>query len=292
MVMDFAGITTALITPFSNGELDQSSFLKMLRFQAQEGVTQFVLASTTGENPTLEEEEIETLCHWLKSFETENQLKLKLILATGSYSTKLAVEKTKKAVDLGAQAVLIVTPYYNKPPQEGLLLHYEKIAQASQLPIFLYNVPSRTACSLELDTIRQLAQIENIVGIKEATGDIKFLKQIRAIVPQNFLLLSGDDPTCAEFFNEGGHGAISAGANLLAKELLEIFKSSPTERSHLFNPYKSLLEELFKETNPIGLKQALFFAGLISSKELRLPLKAQDNPALEQALKKINKTLN
>ena len=290
--MEYSGITTALITPFIKGELDKGSFLKLLGFQIQEGVTQFILASTTGENPTLEDKEIETLCQWFKSFEKESQLKLKLLLATGSYSTKLAIEKTKKAVDLGADGLLVVTPYYNKPPQEGLLLHYEKIAQSSSLPIILYNVPSRTACSLELDTIKQLAQIENIVGIKEATGNIEFLKQIKSIVPKSFFLLSGDDPSCAEFFNEGGHGAISAGANILAKELIEIFNSKPSERTQLFSKYKIFLEELFKETNPIGLKQVLFLAGLITSKELRLPLIEKDNRAVEQALKKMNKTFN
>ena len=288
--MDLSGITTALITPFIKGELDKKSFLKLLRFQVQEGITQFVLASTTGENPTLEPAEIATLCQWFKNFERENQLKLKLILATGSYSTKQAIENTKKATDLGAEALLVVTPYYNKPPQEGLLLHYEKIAQSSSLPILLYNVPSRTACSLELDTVKQLAQMENIVGIKEATGNIGFLKQIKSVVQKNFLLLSGDDPSCVEFFNEGGHGAISAGANILAKELITIFNSNPSERRQLFRRYKVFLEELFKETNPIGLKQSLFLSGIISSKELRLPLTDRDNLALEPALKQINKT--
>ena len=289
--MNFSGITTALITPFfKDGGLDKQSFLKLLDFQVKEGVTQFVLASTTGENPTLEDQEIKTLCHWLKNFETEQGLKLKLILATGSYSTKQTVEKTKQAMDFGAHAVLVVSPYYNKPPQEGLLLHYEKAAQSSPLPLIIYNVPSRTACRLELDTIKRLAQIENIIGIKEATGDIEFLKQIKAIAPKNFLLLSGDDPSCVDFFNEGGHGAISAGANVLAKEIIEIFNSAPPKRQQLFKQYKTFLDELFKETNPIGLKQILFLAGLISSKELRLPLVVKDNPALEQALKKINKS--
>ena len=288
--MNLSGITTAPITPFLKGELDKRSFLNLLQFQIQEGITQFVLGSTTGENPTLEDKEIETLCHWFKNFETENQLKLKLIVASGSSSTKQAVEKTKKAEGLGAQAVLVVTPYYNKPPQEGLFLHYEKVAQSSPLPLILYNVPSRTACSLELDTIKQLAQIENIVGIKEATGDIEFLKQIKSHVPQDFLLLSGDDLSCVDFFNEGGHGAISAGSNILAKELIEIFKSSPSKRSELFSLYKSFLEELFKETNPIGLKQVLFLAGVISSSELRLPLIIKNNPNLETALNRINKS--
>ena len=290
--MDFSGITTAPISPFLNGELDKKSFLKLLRFQVKEGVTQFVLASTTGENPTLEGKEVERLCRWLKRFETENKLKLKLMLATGSCSTKLAVEKSKKARDLGAQAVLVVTPYYNKPSQKGLLIHYEKIAQSTPLPIILYNVPARAACHLELKTIKQLSQIENIIGLKEATGNIAFLKQIKPVVPQNFLLLSGDDLSCVDFFNEGGHGAISAGSNILAKELIEVFNSSPPERQPMFNKYKILLQDLFKETNPVGLKQALHSVGIISSNELRLPLVNRNNPALEQSLKALNKNFN
>ena len=282
--MAFSGITTALITPFSKGQLDKESFLRLLQFQVESGITKFVLASTTGENPVLEDKEVETLCGWFKNFEEENKLSLKLLLASGSASTKKTIEKTKKASDLGAQAVLVVTPYYNRPPQKGLLLHFEKVANQSSLPLILYNVPSRTACSLEADSIATLSQIDNIIGIKEATGDMEFFKRIKSVCPKNFLLLSGDDLTCAEFFNLGGQGAISAGANVLAKELTGLFETDTSIRIEEFKKYELFLKELFRETNPIGPKQALNEAGLISSPELRLPLVHIKNSDISSSL--------
>lgn len=286
--MSFSGIITALITPFSNGQLDKASFLKLLHLQVHKGIRQFVLASTTGESPTVEEKELKQLCQWFREFEKEHKLSLKLILATGSFSTKSALEKTKRAVDLGAQALLLVVPYYNKPPQKGLILHFEKIAKASPLPVLLYNVPSRTACSLTVESIKNLSQVDNIIGIKEATGDMEFLKQIKASVPKDFILLSGDDPSCAEFFNLGGHGAISAGANVLAGELLTLFNSKADQRLEQFKKYKVFLDELFRETNPIGLKQVLHEAGVIASPELRSPLIHIKNPELSEAFKQLS----
>ena len=179
---------------------------------------------------------------------------LKLILPTGSYSTQLSMEKTKKAADLGAQAVLVVTPYYNRPSQKGLLLHFEKVAGQSSLPVILYNVPSRTACSLEVETITTLSQIENIVGIKEATGDMEFLKEINQNCPEDFLLFSGDDLSCVEFFNLGGHGAISAGANVLAKELIDLFNDKPESRIGKFEKYRHFYERAFSGDKPCGCK--------------------------------------
>ena len=285
--MVFSGITTALVTPFFEGDLDKISFLKLLESQIQGGITQFVLASTTGESPVLSEEEMATLCKWFNDFKEEKKLPLKLILPTGSNSTQLAVEKTKKAIDLGAQAVLVVTPYYNRPSQKGLLLHFEKLSQQTSLPVILYNVPSRTACSFEVETIKELAQIENIVGIKEATGDMEFLKRIKQNCPKDFLLLSGDDLSCVEFFNLGGHGAISAGANVLPKELVKLFNSEPDNRLKHFGKYKKFLQELFRETNPVGVKQVLYELKTISSPELRLPLVFIKNPALSKELNKL-----
>lgn len=288
--MPFSGIITAPITPFIQDQLDKGSFFRLLQFQVEEGVTQFVLASTTGENPTLTEQEIESLCVWFKEFEEENKLSLKLILATGSSSTKVAVERAKKASDWGAQGLLVVTPYYNRPPQKGLLLHFEKVANQSPLPLILYNVPSRTACSLEVETIKKLSQIENIVGIKEATGDMEFLKEIKQNCPKDFLLFSGDDLSCVEFFNLGGHGAISAGSNVLAKELIELLKTPSHQQSEKFEKYKVFFQELFRETNPIGVKQALNEMGIIFSPELRLPLILTENPNLSKELGKLNKS--
>ena len=286
--MGFSGIITALITPFSEGKLHRESFLRLLDSQVRAGITQFVLASTTGENPVLSEHETDQLCEWFNVFREEHKRTLNLILPTGSYSTQLSMEKTKKAIDLGAQAVLVVTPYYNRPSQKGLLLHYEKVAGQSSLPVILYNVPSRTACSMEVGTIKTLSQIENIVGIKEATGDMEFLKKIKQNCPEDFLLFSGDDLSCVEFFNLGGHGAISAGANVLAKELIELFNDKPDSRVENFGRYKNFMEELFRRTNPVGVKQALNELGIISSPELRLPLVFEKNPALSKELSKLN----
>lgn len=279
--MPFSGITSALITPFSNTKLDKASFLKLLHLQVHKGIRQFVLASTTGENPTLEDSEVEQLCRWLKEFEKEHLVSLKLILAPGSFSTKQAIEKTKKAIDWGAHGLLVVTPYYNRPPQKGLILHFEKIAKvAGSLPLIVYNVPSRTACSLTVESIKTLSQVDNIIGIKEASGDMEFLKRIQANVAKDFLLLSGDDLSCVEFFNLGGHGAISAAANILAGELLNLFNSSPAQRTEKFNKYKNFLEELFQQTNPIGIKQILHETEVIASPELRLPMVFIKNPNL------------
>lgn len=286
--MLFSGISAALITPFLNGKIDKQSFLKLLHLQVHKGVRQFVLASTTGENPTVEDSETEQLCRWLKEFEREHKLSLKMILATGSFSTSAAVEKTKKAVDRGAHGLLVVTPYYNKPPQKGMIAHFEKVAEAAGgLPLILYNVPSRTACSLTVESIKILSQHEQIAGIKEATGDMEFLKQIQKTVSKDFTLLSGDDLSCAEFFNLGGHGAISAGANVLAGELMDLLNSPANQREKKFKKYKNFLEELFRETNPIGLKQILHETEIIASPELRLPMAFVKNPALSKAFQSL-----
>ena len=289
----FSGISTALITPFYKGDLDIPSFLNLLNLQVKEGVKNFILGSTTGENPTLTNQEIKTICQNFQNFKSQNQLDLKMILATGSFSTQVTVEKTKQAIDLGANAVLVVTPYYNKAPQKGLILHFEKTAQTTPLPLILYHVPQRTACWFTTESIKTLSLVDNIIGIKEATGDISFMKKIKEEVNDpEFLLLSGDDSTCVEFFNEGGHGAISAGANILAKELIQIFEAPAQQRVALFEKYKVFMDELFRETNPIGVKQVLHLEGLIRSKELRSPLVECHNSKLEDSFKKLNKSLS
>ena len=287
--MIFSGIITALVTPFLKGRLDKGSFLRLLRRQARDGIRQFVLAGTTGESPVLELEELKQLCGWFKEFEREEGLDLKLILATGSFSTKATVEKSKKALDLGAQGLLVVTPYYNRPSQKGLLLHFEKVAGETSLPVLLYNVPSRTACSFTAGTIKTLSQMENITGIKEASGDMDFFKEIQQQgLKKDFCLLSGDDLTCMEFFLLGGHGSISAAANVLARELLDCFKD-PKGKLKEFEKYKPFLRELFKETNPVGAKQILAEQAIIDSSELRLPLVALKNSGLSEAFQNLHK---
>lgn len=286
--MFFSGIITALVTPFSKEQLDKASFLKLLDKQVQEGVNQFVLASTTGESPVLTSEEIQSLCYWFREFEKEKSLSLKLILSAGSFSTRETIEKVKRAEDREVDGLLVVTPYYNKPSQKGLLLHFEKVANETSLPILLYNVPSRTACSFEVETIKILSQVKNIVGIKEASGNMEFFKKIKQSCSENFSLLSGDDVSCMNFFILGGNGAISAAANILPREFVGFFQD-PKGKKNEFEMYKCFLKELFKETNPVGVKQILNKMKIIESPELRLPLVALRNKKLSDLFNNLNK---
>ncbi len=274
--MDFSGVTTALITPFLEGFLDQKSFLNLLEDQVKKGITKFVLNGTTGESPTLEESEVETLCLWFKEFQKKKGSDLKLLLGTGTFSTRTTIDKTKKAESLGADTVLVVTPYYNKPSQEGLFEHFRLVAEATTLPVLLYNVPSRTSSSLNLQTLQKLSLIPNIIGIKEASGDMTFLKEIKATCGKDFLFLSGDDFTAVDSFFLGGNGTISVASHVLGKEFVSWFERSLDGDKKVlkeFKKYQNFLKELYRRTNPIGIKQILKKEGLIASAELRLPLK-------------------
>ena len=284
---DFSGITTPLVSPFDKrGEVDWESFRRLLRFQTENGVRRFVVAGTTGEGPVLTDSEISKMCRVVKEWGKTQNLNLKLMIATGSFSTAQSLNKTKKAEqEWGADGFLLVCPYYNRPPQKGLVSHFESIASKTHLPIVLYNVPSRTACSLSVASIKTLSERDNILGIKEASGELDFLKEIQKAVAPDFLLLSGDDMSFAKFLNLGGHGAISASANILPKLFIGLLGLSPAGRLDAFEKYRVFLKELYRETNPIGLKQALTETGRIKSSFLRLPLVAVHNPALSQALK-------
>lgn len=281
----FKGITTALITPFLKGKLDRESFIKLLEFQVHGGVNSFVLNGTTGESPTLDEEEVQTLCLWFKDFEKSKNKKLTLLLGTGTFSTQGSVQKTKKAHNLGADGVLVVTPYYNKPPQEGLLEHFSSIASSTSLPVILYNVPSRTSSSLSLQTIKKLSAISNIVGIKEASGDINFLKEIKQQCGKDFLFLSGDDFTAVDSFFQGGDGVISVCSHALPQEMTQFFQRALKGDQQALTEFKQwmpFLKNLYHTTNPIGIKQLLQEMKVIASGELRLPLKAPEQK--DQAL--------
>ncbi len=274
--MDFSGVTTALVTPFSQGDVDQKSFLTLLESQVQQGVTKFVLNGTTGESPTLEESEVETLCLWFKKFQQQQKLNLKLILGTGTFSTRATLQKTKKAESFGADASLVVTPYYNKPSQEGLFEHFCLVAEATNLPLLLYNVPSRTSSSLSLETLQKLSVISNIIGVKEASGDKEFLKKIKEVCGKDFLCLSGDDFTAIESFFLGGDGVVSVASHVLGREFVSWFKRSLNQDKTVldeFKKYLPFLKHLYQQTNPVGIKQILKQQNLISSAELRLPLK-------------------
>ena len=282
-LFSFQGIITALVTPFIQGKLDEDSFIRLIQYQMDKGIKSFVLNGTTGESPTLEKEEVRKIFEIAKSYLSSKD---QLILGVGSNSTKKTLQMSELAQSLGADAVLVVVPYYNKPSQNGLIFHFTQVAQNTSLPVILYNVPSRTVVSLEEETIFKLSQLGNVMGIKEASGDMKLVKKLKNRCDPYFCLLSGDDDTCVDFMLKGGCGVISVVSHLIPSELTQIFekitqeknKRSASENSKnlsvtsQYAKYKNLVRLLFIESNPAPVKMALYKMGLIRSPEVRLPL--------------------
>jgi 4-hydroxy-tetrahydrodipicolinate synthase len=275
---DFSGVFTALVTPFKNGEVDYASLAKILRQQLDGKVSGLVVNGTTAESPTLSETEVSQIFNFVKS-ETAGQVPL--VMGTGSNSTAATVKATKKAQDLGADAALVVVPYYNKPPQRGLFQHYQQVAACSELPIILYNVPGRTITKLELETIIELSHLPSIIGIKEATGDIEFGHEIAKNCEPGFLLTSGDDGTFLNLVRVGGQGVISVASNLLPAKFSDWCArarhgdSAPQDE---FTRFNDLNNHFYVEANPIPIKAALYLCGIIASPELRLPLVTLSEP--------------
>lgn len=270
------GTFTALITPFKpNGEVDFAQLKKIVEFQVNSGIDGLVPCGTTGESPTLDHDEhravIEKVIEYAKSIRTN----VVVIAGTGSNSTKEAIELTKAAKSYGADYSLQVNPYYNKPTQEGLYRHFMSIAEAVDLPMVLYNIPGRTGVSLSLETIRKLAEHPQIVGIKEATGDLNFMTQIVLECKETFSLLSGDDNLLLPILSIGGRGVISVVSNLFPRETAEITRAylqKDLEKARrYFYALFPLAKAMFVETNPIPVKFAAHNLGLCEN-VLRLPL--------------------
>lgn len=270
------GVITALATPFLKGRVDESSFKKLLQDQVRQGVDGVVVNGTTGESPTLEWDEVRRLYQLVRS-ETPS---LPVIVGTGSNSTADSVAMTKDACSWGADAVLVVVPYYNRPPQRGLLAHFTAVAEAATSPVILYNVPSRTSAALEVATVAELARHPRIAGIKEATGNMELLADLVKAVPKDFVLLSGDDLSSVEFCARGGHGVISVSSHLIGQEMkAAIDKARTGDRSAVgeyVNTYSTLMKHLYIEANPIPVKAALHWKQIFASMEMRLPLVALD----------------
>lgn len=264
----FSGVSTALITPFHKGEVDYSSFKKLLKFQLENQIQGFVVNGTTAESPTLTTEERVKIFEFVQG-EVSGQVPV--IMGTGTNSTQETCARTAEAAKLGASAALVVVPYYNRPPQAGLFAHFKKVAESSKIPVILYNVPSRTVAKLELDTILKLAKEENIIGIKEATGDIHFATKIRDGVAKEFTLLSGDDSSFAHFLGAGGDGIISVGSHIFPKEFVKL-QSREAGSDQKFEASLATINNLYLEPNPIPVKMALYLMGIIASPEMRLPL--------------------
>lgn len=269
----FEGVITALITPFKNGEVDYSSLKRLLKKQLDQGVDGLVIHGTTAESPTTTEAEKEKIFQFVKS-EVSNQVPL--IVGTGSNSTQDSISKSQKAEKWGAVGILVVVPYYNKPPQRGMLEHFSKIANSVEIPTILYNVPGRTVISLEVDTIVALSENKKIVAIKEATGDVEFGTKIIEHCRKDFHVLSGDDKTCMALAARGGRGVIAVVSHLISGKMQDTYKKIKSGKSvealKEYEKYFPLIDSMYIESNPIPLKYALKKIGVIESDELRLPL--------------------
>ena len=213
----FRGSMVALVTPmFVDESLNYESLARLVEFHIENGTSAIVSMGTTGESATLEMDEH---CEVIRRTVEMVRGRIPVIAGTGANSTTEAIQLTRCAREAGAAACLLVTPYYNKPTQEGLYLHYRKIAESVDIPQILYNVPGRTACDMLPDTVARLATIPNIIGIKEATGNLNRLQEIRSKVPDDFEIFSGDDETGTEFMLQGGHGVISVTTNVAPKAM-------------------------------------------------------------------------
>ena len=274
---DFNGAISALVTPFLNGEVDYASLEKLVAYQLENGIKGFVVNGTTAESPTLTSAEVAKIFAMVRA---QAGVNFPLILGTGSNSTAKTIEATKKASELGANAALVVVPYYNKPPQRGLVEHFKAVTKASEVPVILYNVPGRTITGMTVDTVAELAEVKNIIGIKEATGDIKFDQELINRLPKSFLMLSGDDGTYIDFLKLGGKGIISVMSNIITKEcsrwteLMLSGKVSDAEAD--FKKFQKLIGLMYCEANPIPVKWMLYKKGIIKSPEMRLPLVTLD----------------
>lgn len=267
------GSIVALVTPMEeNGAVDWDSLQQLVEFHIAQKTDALVAVGTTGESATLDEQEH---CAVIEAVVAFVHGRIPVIAGTGANSTAEAINLTRKAQQVGADACLIVTPYYNKPTQYGLFLHHKAIAEAVEIPQILYNVPSRTACDMLPETIAKLAQFSNIVGVKEATGDLTRLATIRQLTSPAFAIYSGDDASSREFCLQGGNGSITVTGNvaphLMHKMLHAAIAGDAQTALALDSQLAGLHKQLFVQSNPIPVKWALTEMGLIK-KGIRLPL--------------------
>ncbi len=268
-----AGSIVALVTPMhADGSIDWPNFAELIEYHIGAGTSGLGIVGTTGESPTLT---VPEHCQAIRYAVEQAGGRIPIVAGTGGNSTHEAIELTVAAAEAGADYSLLVTPYYNKPTQEGLLCHFQSVARSVNLPILLYNVPGRTGCDLLNDTVLRLSETENIVGIKDATGDMERCSELIAALPDSFAVFSGDDPTALELMRRGGRGNVSVTANLAAYEMAEMCRLAlmkDWEAAEAINRKLSILNDvLFFESNPIPVKWALLQQKKIGE-GIRLPL--------------------
>lgn len=268
----FSGSITALITPFSNGKVDADAFQRFVDWQVEQGANGLVPCGSTGESATLSHEEHE---HVIRLCVEANANRVPVIAGTGSNSTAEAVSLTQAAQAAGADAALVVTPYYNKPTQEGLFRHYRAIHDSAELPIIIYNIPGRSGIDMSVETMARLADLPRIVGVKDATNDLSRPTRTRHAIGPDFCQLSGEDPSAAAFLAQGGHGLISVTANVapaLSAKLQSAWRQGDfNEVARIRDLLTPLNAALFAEVNPIPVKYAASLLGFCDP-SLRLPL--------------------
>ena len=287
----FKGSNVALITPFKDNKLDVDAYIKIIHFHLKSGTNGLVPAGTTGESPTLNHEEHQQV---IEICIKESNGTIPVIAGTGSNSTSEAVSLTKHAEKVGANAALVVTPYYNKPTQEGLYQHYKSINDSCGIPIIIYNIPSRSVIDMSVDTMARLFELKNIVGVKDATGDLNRADQQRKKMGSDFILLTGEDGNVLEFNKRGGVGCISVTANIAPKLCsdfqnfsLSSNKNEIKESERINDLLQPVHKALFIESNPSPVKYAAKLLNLCND-DVRLPLvKIMDSTkeAVKKALK-------
>lgn len=286
----FRGSYVALVTPMSDsGQIDYESLERLVKFHLDNNTHGLVAVGTTGESATLPFEEHIAVIKFVVNCANN---KIPVIAGTGANSTDEAVFLTKQIESCGVDGFLSVVPYYNKPQQKGLVAHFTEIANASDLPLILYNVPSRTVLDMQTTTVLELSKHPNIVGIKDATGDLTRLEELKQVLHEDFLLFSGDDATGCDFLNNGGHGVISVTSNIVPAQMSEmcerVFSGEHEQAKAIDDTLQSLHQGLFKVPNPVLPKWALYKMGLIKSPFLRLPMvlpELNEQNAIEQELK-------
>ena len=268
----FEGVHTALVTPLKGNEVDEEALANMVELQIRAGINGLVPCGSTGESATLSHFEHRKV---VEIVVTTARGRVPVIAGTGSNSTLEAVELTQHAKEAGADGALLISPYYNKPTQEGIVRHYDQVASATTLPLIVYNIPGRTASNILPNTLARIAEIENVVAVKEASGDLEQMSQAIAACRSEFTFLSGDDALTLPLMSVGGHGVISTTSNVAPAEMVSLVQSfnsgdlqGAREMHYRLLP---LIEAMFSETNPIPVKAAQALRGLCEE-EIRLPL--------------------
>tara|TARA_B100000989_G_scaffold279063_1_gene241366 strand:+ start:2300 stop:3184 length:885 start_codon:yes stop_codon:yes gene_type:complete len=287
----FKGSNVALVTPFKNDKLDEDTYIKLIHFHIKNGTNGLVPAGTTGESPTLSHDEHERVIDLCVK---ESNGKLPVFAGTGSNSTEEAISLTSHAEKIGATGALIVTPYYNKPTQEGLYQHYKAINDKCGIPIIIYNIPGRSVIDMSVETMAKLYELKNIIGVKDATGDLDRVNQTLKKMGKDFIQLTGNDDNALEFNRRGGVGAISVTANIAPKLCSEFQKfsilgdeKSKLEAKKINNILQPVHHSMFIESNPSPVKYAAKLLDLCDD-EVRLPLvkvTEQTKKIVHQALK-------